>query len=192
MGATLANDYTNRREQLFERHVDAVYAYVAYRLGRRHEDVADITQDVFLSAFKTVPSSGETGERMTDGAIRNEKQWLIGIARNKVVDHLRKRQRERAAITGNPSVLEDTVSDSIEDRPDIRLISAVMNAILPRYAELLELKYIDGYSVRDIAQSFGETEKAIESALTRARESFRAKWQELKDSSESKYHESQR
>lgn len=171
----MAEQHTDRRERLFERHVDVVYAYVAFRLGGRSEDVADITQEVFLAAFRG---------RQED--IINERQWLLGIARNKVVDFLRRRSRDRA-ISGLDQVvmnLPDAVASGLADGTDARAVSAVLNELSPRYAELLEMKYIDGHSVRAIAEAFGETEKAIESALTRARSAFRAKWQDMTEPSE--------
>ena len=38
---------------------------------------------------------------------------------------------------------------------------------------MLEWKYLDGLSVRDMAERLGETEKAVESVLYRARREFR-------------------
>jgi DNA-directed RNA polymerase specialized sigma24 family protein len=47
------------------------------------------------------------------------------------------------------------------------------------YANLLEEKYLDGLSVRQIAQRRGVGEKSVESALSRAREAFREKYERL-------------
>jgi len=41
------------------------------------------------------------------------------------------------------------------------------------YARVLTLRYLDNLAVRDIAERLGETESAIESRLTRARDAFR-------------------
>ena len=48
-----------------------------------------------------------------------------------------------------------------------------MQAVPEHYTELLEEKYMDGLSVREMAERRRTSEKAIESALTRARAKFR-------------------
>ena len=52
-------------------------------------------------------------------------------------------------------------------------MAATLDALPGRYGEALEWKYIDGLSVREIAARLELGEKATESLLTRARESFR-------------------
>ncbi len=54
-----------------------------------------------------------------------------------------------------------------------RVVAATLDALPGRYGEALEWKYIDGLSVREIAVRLKLGEKAAESLLTRARESFR-------------------
>jgi RNA polymerase sigma factor (sigma-70 family) len=54
-----------------------------------------------------------------------------------------------------------------------RIVEATLDALPGRYGDALEWKYIDGLSVREIAGRLGVGEKAAESMLTRARESFR-------------------
>jgi RNA polymerase sigma-70 factor (ECF subfamily) len=46
-----------------------------------------------------------------------------------------------------------------------------------RYEAVLRAKYLDQQSVAQIAESWRETPKAIESLLTRAREAFRAAYE---------------
>ena len=60
------------------------------------------------------------------------------------------------------------------------MLSVVMRSVPPECAELLEEKYLDGLSVRDMARRHGKTEKAIESALTRARAMVRERSLQLR------------
>ena len=54
-----------------------------------------------------------------------------------------------------------------------RIVEATLDALPGHYGTALEWKYIDGLSVREIAVRLDLGEKAAESLLTRARESFR-------------------
>ena len=57
-----------------------------------------------------------------------------------------------------------------------------MDALPDHYAEILERKYIDGLSVKEIADRMQIGAKAAESLLTRARKAFREAIVELVDS----------
>ena len=46
-----------------------------------------------------------------------------------------------------------------------------------RHEAVLRAKYLDGRTVREIVADWGETEKAVESLLTRARDAFRAAYE---------------
>ena len=54
------------------------------------------------------------------------------------------------------------------------MVNAAMSQLPPRYGEALEAKYLHGRTVRQIAQLWRTSEKAVESVLGRARAAFRA------------------
>ena len=52
-------------------------------------------------------------------------------------------------------------------------VAVALAELPPRYEAVLRAKYLDGRSVQQIAEAGGETPKAVESLLGRAREAFR-------------------
>lgn len=118
--------------------------------------------------------------------------WLCQICRNETSAVFRQRNlelREDVPIEDHPAVqaaLESVASDdgrpeSAQRRDEIANFVRVTLENLPsKYATVLEMKYIQGYSVREIAGSMSIGEKAVESTLSRARtafkERFRAIW----------------
>ncbi|MGA2256078.1 MAG: sigma factor-like helix-turn-helix DNA-binding protein, partial [Thermoguttaceae bacterium] len=60
------------------------------------------------------------------------------------------------------------------------LLAQVMRSLPPEYVELLEEKYLDGLAVRQMANKRSQTEKSIESALSRARDMLRRTFQRLR------------
>jgi len=54
-----------------------------------------------------------------------------------------------------------------------RLVHVTVDHLPPHYSQLLEWKYSDGLSVKEIAGQLGISPKAAESLLTRARQAFR-------------------
>ena len=77
--------------------------------------------------------------------------------------HVREANAKDAAL--------DLLRSSFEETR--QMVSATMSQLPEKYRAALEAKYLKGNSVRDIAATTGQSEKAMESLLTRAREAFR-------------------
>ena len=77
-------------EQWLDQHGDALYAFALLRV-QQPAVAEDLVQDTLLAAF-----SGR--ERFGGGA--QERTWLIGILKHKIIDHLRKSGREESYVAG--------------------------------------------------------------------------------------------
>ncbi len=103
--------------------------------------------------------------------------WLIGIARNKLHDHLRKKNRERDYARSDATAVVNTDLGN----PEGNLLQAetqdavirALDSLADEERIVLEWKYMELLSVRDMAERLGRTEKAVEAILYRARISFR-------------------
>jgi RNA polymerase sigma-70 factor, ECF subfamily len=152
-------------EVIFNKHFADIYGYVAFRLAPDTHAAQDLTQDVFVAGFKAWSTfRGES----------TPLQWLRAIARRMIADHF-KQQRACASMEAIP-VQPGNAGDSTAQE-QAEMLSAVLRAIAPEDAELLEEKYLEGLSVHEMAGRHGKTEKAIESALSRTRALVRAKIQ---------------
>ncbi|HUU59725.1 MAG TPA: sigma-70 family RNA polymerase sigma factor [Phycisphaerae bacterium] len=156
-------------QDILDRHFDRVYGYVAYRLAPNVEAAGDITQEVFLAAFKNWNGYRGDGSPLT---------WLQGIARRKVVDHFRALAAGKARFQADGLELAAS-PDRTERQERALLTSQAMRSLPADQARLLEAKYLEGLSVRRIARQRGTTEKAVESALGRARRAFRDNFRKL-------------
>ena len=162
-----------RLEEILEQYFEPVYAYVTYRVAPDFDAARDITQETFLACIE-----GLSEYRGEASLLR----WLRAIARNKVVDHIRsvagRVSREVGSATLNDLHVESDPA-SLEARERALLVGEVMRRLPQHYAEILEAKYLDGLSVEDIARRRDSTAKAVESTLSRARNAFRAAYDEV-------------
>ena len=97
--------------------------------------------------------------------------WLRGIAANVLRNQFRRERVRRPSER-----LSDLADDSgrlCDPARQAERIAAALSALPNRYEAVLRAKYLDGRSVADIAAESGETSKAVESLLTRARQAFR-------------------
>jgi RNA polymerase sigma-70 factor (ECF subfamily) len=159
---------------LFDRHFDDVFAYVAFRLAGDLHGASDIAQEVFIAAWR------DRHRLRTPEAAR---AWLLGIARHKVADHFRTRPPPPEPPEVGPDRAAETDAGLSQAqgiaRHRARRVAAAMAMLADHQADLLEDKYIRGLSVRAIAQQRDTSEKAVESALSRAREAFRRTYESL-------------
>lgn len=150
---------------LYDRCFDALYAFIDFRTGHRRERTEEAVQECWLIAVRRIESYDP--ERGTFAG------WMRGIAANVLRDQWRKRQR-----TAN---LETAAIDpgTVVSGPDLELADRIGLALthLPeRYRSVLQAKYEQSRSVAEIAEERGESPKAVESLLTRARNAFRQAW----------------
>ena len=138
-------------------------------LGVRHLALAeDAVQDALLRALET----WKFGERP-----RNPAAWLMRAAHNRALDLLRRQGHQgrleaalsRALEAAAAGVEGDPAEHAIPD-DELRLMFSCCEPSLSRRAQVaVILKYLCGFSVREIAQAFLSTEAAVEKGLARSR-----------------------
>lgn len=152
-------------------YADAVYTYVRFRLAPRTDQADDVVQNVFLAAWQSLGSYRGSSPLRT---------WLLGIARHKVEDIYRERLKQEVQLSDEVSetFADDSLAPDGEiDRKRLReRATAILNELPEAYAAVLLWRYWDHRSTTDIAVATGRTEKAVERMLSRARQSFRRRW----------------
>ncbi|MEN6405725.1 MAG: sigma-70 family RNA polymerase sigma factor [Thermoguttaceae bacterium] len=142
---------------------DALYAYVLWRCGKNHDQAAETVQETWLTAVRTI--------RRFDPCRGSFLVWLRGLAANVLRHQLRQRGRlqKREQAVGR---IDATELQRL-DHPQSERIALTLDALPERQEAVLRAKYLDGFSVAEIAAQWDETPKAIESLLGRARQAFR-------------------
>jgi RNA polymerase sigma-70 factor (ECF subfamily) len=103
--------------------------------------------------------------------------WLTVLAKTALFDQTRKRKRYWSFLERFTRHTEIEQSSEIGVDSDAQLLFMLEQNLTTLAADekrLLESKYLEGASVREIAQEFQTTEKAIESRLLRIRRKLKA------------------
>jgi RNA polymerase sigma-70 factor (ECF subfamily) len=97
--------------------------------------------------------------------------WLTVLARSSVVDEERKRKRYLSLLERffQREQLKTSVTDSEAEAHLMKSLEKGLAGLLPQDRELVEQKYFEGESVREIGGQTGSTEKSVESRLVRIR-----------------------
>jgi len=149
-----------------------VYAYLFGRCGGDAGLAEELTQLTFVDALRHRDSYDGRADSIT---------WLISIGRNRLLDHLRRQEREerrRLRLVVReiaPQDADDAAWATHDERDDIvrtmRLLPATQRAALI-------LHHVDGLPIRDVAAAMGRSQTAVESLLSRGRERFRKVYEE--------------
>jgi RNA polymerase sigma-70 factor (ECF subfamily) len=151
---------------IYDRYVDTVFRFVYFRVGNR-QLAEDLTSDTFLRALKRIGSFTWQG--------RDLGAWLVTIARNLVADHF-KSGRYRLEVTTGDVLDADREDRGPEGSPESAVVDHITNVALltavkqlnPEQQECIVLRFLQGFSVAETAQTMGKNEGAIKALQYRA------------------------
>jgi RNA polymerase sigma factor (sigma-70 family) len=154
-------------EQVVREHSARVYR-LAYRLTGNSHDAEDLTQEVFMRVFRSLPS-------YTPGTFEG---WLHRITTNLFLDTARRKQRIRfegladdaAARLGGK---EPTPAEAFDERHLDDDIQAALKALAPEYRAAVILCDIEGLSYEEIADTLGVKLGTVRSRIHRGRAQLR-------------------
>ena len=148
--------------RIYRETVHPLYGYLAKRTGGNRALTEDVVQESYLRALDSWKNKP---------APETPLAWLKQVARNILIDYLRRKKWDAEAGPGRPEGIEPrTPADEFES---LELFLAIA-ALGRRKARALEAFYFDGLSVREIAEEMAVSERAVEGLLRRARGSLRA------------------
>jgi len=129
----------------------------------------EIVQETFINCLQTLNLFKGKSSLLT---------WMQSVMRHEVADYYRKRYAKKfiQTIPLSDFLLEQNYKDAASSA---ELVTMVLKRMVRKNRELLLKKYVDCKKVKDIALEMGDSVKAVESDLFRARQEFKSLWLEL-------------
>lgn len=152
-------------ELLYEKHAKRVYNLALQYVQNAH-DAEEITQDVFLAAYRSLDK------------FRNESShntWLYRITINKSLDFLKAKRRKKrffwftSELTENDSIEFEHPGVLIENKEETAFIFSCINELPDNQKTALILNKIEQLSLAEIAGIMELSPKAVESLVQRAK-----------------------
>ena len=138
---------------LYQKYVDQIYRHTYYRVGNQ-EDAEDITEEVFIRAWKAIDRFNKTGAPFVS--------WLITISRNLIIDHYRvkkihvslEKMEIAADSRSNPEELAEVKFNE-------EYIRGAIEKLKEEKRQVIMLRFIDGFSYAEIAGMLKKSEGAV-------------------------------
>ena len=169
----------------FEDNFSRLYRFALVRLSDDPDAAREIAQIVLTRAMQKLHTYRAESALFT---------WLCAICRNEVSDWLSKQGRYRQHIVLTEDFPEvqaavDSFQAPFEENPEanyqrlekLRLIQVALDNLPPRYGDVLEWKYVEGHSVREISSRLNIGYEATQSLIARAKRAFADVYKTLTD-----------
>lgn len=154
-------------ERKIEEIIDT-YGNLLYRTGMmmlgEPQDVQDVLQEVMLTWLRKSPCFHDR---------EHEKAWLLRVTMNQCRDMLRLRRRHQYLQIEELDVEYDDTADA-----QSRELLAEIAALPPKWRAVLLLHYVEGYSLREIADILAISENAVKKRMQRAKAALKKRMEE--------------
>ncbi len=146
----------------YDAHGALVYSFCRRALG--DDRAKDVTQEVFVSAWRA--------RHRFDPAKGSLAGWLMGIAKNRLIDNIRaeKRHSDRRADGDDREIPVEPAVDRIGDR---MLVADALKTLPERSRTVIEMAYFDGLTHQEISDRtdlpLGTVKSDIRRGLARLR-----------------------
>ena len=163
-------------DRFFEENFARLYRFAIARLSDDPEGAREVVQITLTRAVRKLDTFRAESALFT---------WLCAICRNEVSDWLRRQGRYRdhivlvedypevqAAVDSFQAPPEDGPERDYERAEAMRLIQVALDRLPAKYGNVLEWKYVEGHSVKEISVMLEIGTEATQSLLARAKRAF--------------------
>ena len=148
--------------KIYKETIHSLYGYTAKRTGGNRELTEDIVQESYLRALNSWKR-----KKVPDSPLA----WLNRVARNLLIDYLRKKRWDKNV---DLDVHSDTGSQTSKNQIKSLETFMAISSLGQNKANIIEAFYYEGKSVRDISNERFISERAVEGHLRRARQSLKS------------------
>jgi len=163
-------------DRFFEDNFARLYRFAIVRLSDDPEGAREVVQIALTRAVRKLHTYRAESALFT---------WLCAICRNEISDWLSKQGRYRdhivlvedfpevqAAVDSFQAPLADSPERHYQRVEALRLIQVALDRLPAKYGNVLEWKYVEGHSVKEISMRLDIGTEATQSLLARAKRAF--------------------
>ncbi len=151
----------------YDAHADAIFRHCYFKTSDR-ELAQDMTQDVFLKTWSYLHQGRP---------ILNMRAFLYRLADNLVIDWYRKRKSQSLDVLMDAGFEPIETDNKIEESAEVSLALAKLRELGEDDQKLITLRFVEGFSPREIGEIVGQNENVVSVRVHRALKKLRALFQ---------------
>lgn len=151
---------------LYIKYIDKIYRYIYYRI-HQHTEAEDLTEDVFLKAWKNIDNFEDKGVPFL--------AWLYRIARNVVIDHTRGSKASFVDIDTQYSLVDGIDGPELQvlRSNSLEQVLSAMTCLDSVQQDVLTLRFLQGLSHKETAEVLDRKVGAVRVMQHRALDALR-------------------
>ena len=150
---------------IFDHYRGPVYG-TAFNFFKTQEAAEELVQDVFLKLWL---------KRSELPNVQNFNAFLFTMARNAILDKLRKTANEKIAqqVLSRQQTFTSNTDHRVQDNQYQRILEQAIDNLSPQQREVFRLAKMEGYSQREIAEHLGISVLTVKVHMNKALASLR-------------------
>ena len=150
--------------QIYEKYKDLML-YVAKHILGNDADAEDAVHEAFLASLKHL-------HKFSKIECPETRSYFVTIVENKAIDHIRKYRHESA-------IYEDVLNGIQIPMPGDHGLADAIASLSPQYRQVILLRYVNGYGVKEIAEMLNKSLPNVEKLLWRAKKKLEIQLREM-------------
>jgi RNA polymerase sigma-70 factor (ECF subfamily) len=159
---------------LYEAYFERIYRFLFKRLGGNEELAGDLTQQTFIKAMANINKYEDRGLAFSS--------WLFRIAQNEALMHFRSQKTSSTVAIEDymfKNMCEEANISKYMSQDDQERLIELLNNMEQEHLDLIELRFFQGLSFKEIADIYSITESNAKMRVYRILEKLNKKWGEL-------------
>ncbi|WP_339607916.1 sigma-70 family RNA polymerase sigma factor, partial [uncultured Roseivirga sp.] len=139
-------------EPIYEKYYEPIFRLIMYRV-QDEEVTKDITSNVFCKALVNLDKYKFQGLSFSS--------WLYRLALNSCYDYFRTQKKKRTVVLEEfmtQEMAEEFEPETLYLQRGLKLLPEVLDKLKPRDLELIELRFFESKSFKEISEILGITE----------------------------------
>lgn len=143
--------------KFYFKYKDKIYSYFWYRTGGKTEIAEDLTQEVFLKAWKEFSSYSRD---------KPFQAWIYKIAHNHLVDYYR---------ASKPEVEIEKAKKKFENKDTYPELWLMLDQLPEKEKDIIIMKYLYGFNYKEIGEMISQSEGSVRVVAHRALKKLKIK-----------------
>ncbi len=146
-------------EQFYKDNIDRIYRYVFFRVGHNEDVTQDLVSEIFMKALRNF--------HKYDPEI-SKSAWIYRIAHNHLANYFRDKKPQVDVDDVKYSLVGEDGRETLVQTEEQLQLEEALDQLDQDDRQLVTLKYIQGYSYKEMAEMIDKTSDALKVATHRA------------------------
>jgi len=147
---------------IFDKYHKKIYRFILFKVSNQ-ETAEDLTSQVFLQVWEFIFNKNK---------VKELQAFIYQVARNKIVDFYRTKEKEELPLIYENQEINHSLkidqNELLKENLDSETLKKIINQLKGNYREVIILRFVEDYSISEIAKILNKSKANVRVLLHRA------------------------